>query len=165
MANEQNLVPFTSDQNREEAARNGRKGGKASGKARREKADLRRMAQALLDGRFTDVNGVSFTGSELVQKGLMQNLADAGGRNWGKAMDILITLTGASITPEQKEAMKAQTEKVKAETKRLNADEKQENNGKLSELIAGLKENDIYTETAAVNADVAGEPAEAPESP
>lgn len=37
MANEQNLVNFTSDQSREEAARNGRKGGIASGKARRAK--------------------------------------------------------------------------------------------------------------------------------
>lgn len=36
MANEQNLKPFTSDQSREEAVKNGRKGGIASGKAKRE---------------------------------------------------------------------------------------------------------------------------------
>lgn len=35
MANEQNLVPFTSEQSREDAARNGRKGGIASGVAKR----------------------------------------------------------------------------------------------------------------------------------
>lgn len=35
MANEQNLKPFTSDQNREEAAKNGKKGGIKSGEARR----------------------------------------------------------------------------------------------------------------------------------
>lgn len=34
MANNQNLKPFTSQQSREEAVRNGRKGGKASAKAR-----------------------------------------------------------------------------------------------------------------------------------
>ena len=34
--NEQNLKPFTSNQNREEAVKNGRKGGIASGKKRRE---------------------------------------------------------------------------------------------------------------------------------
>ena len=39
MANEQNIIPhrFTSEQNRDEAAKNGRKGGKASGEARRAK--------------------------------------------------------------------------------------------------------------------------------
>ena len=35
MANEQNLKPFTSDQSREEAVKNGRKGGVASGVAKR----------------------------------------------------------------------------------------------------------------------------------
>lgn len=37
MANEQNLKPFDSNQNREEAKKNGRKGGIASGIARRKK--------------------------------------------------------------------------------------------------------------------------------
>lgn len=37
MANEQNLKPFTSDQSHEEAVKNGRKGGIASGQARRER--------------------------------------------------------------------------------------------------------------------------------
>lgn len=37
MANEQNLKPFTSNQSREEAVKNGRKGGIRSGEAKREK--------------------------------------------------------------------------------------------------------------------------------
>ena len=45
MANEQNLVPFTSDQNREEAAKNGKKGGVASGIARRQKRTMREIAE------------------------------------------------------------------------------------------------------------------------
>ena len=36
MANEQNLKPFTSDQSRDEAVKNGRKGGIRSGEVRRE---------------------------------------------------------------------------------------------------------------------------------
>lgn len=47
MANEQNLVPFTSDQNREEAAKNGRKGGIASGKARRERKTLAQIGDMI----------------------------------------------------------------------------------------------------------------------
>ena len=48
MANEQNLVPFTTNQSREEAVKNGRKGGKASGRARRRKVDFRKTLNLLL---------------------------------------------------------------------------------------------------------------------
>jgi hypothetical protein len=48
VANEQNLVPFTTNQSREEAVKNGRKGGKASGRARRRKADFRKTLNLLL---------------------------------------------------------------------------------------------------------------------
>lgn len=51
MANEQNLIPFTSDQNREEAKKNGRKGGVASGAARRAKREARETAKLVLDFR------------------------------------------------------------------------------------------------------------------
>ncbi len=50
MANEQNLIPhqFTSEQSREEAAKNGRKGGVASGAARRAKREARETAKRIL---------------------------------------------------------------------------------------------------------------------
>lgn len=48
MANEQNLKPFTSDQNREKAAENGRKGGRASGEAKRRKKEMRERLELLL---------------------------------------------------------------------------------------------------------------------
>ena len=41
MANEQNLIPFTSDQSQEEAKKNGRLGGIQSGVARRRKKTLK----------------------------------------------------------------------------------------------------------------------------
>lgn len=47
MANEQNLTPFTSDQSREEAVKNGRKGGIASGVAKRKKKTLRELASII----------------------------------------------------------------------------------------------------------------------
>lgn len=46
--NEQNLKPFTSEQSREEAVRNGKKGGKASGAARRAKRTMADELKALL---------------------------------------------------------------------------------------------------------------------
>lgn len=49
MANEQNLIPYTSDQDREEASKNGRKGGIASGEARRAKKTMKEMLDYLLE--------------------------------------------------------------------------------------------------------------------
>ena len=69
MANEQNLKPFTSDQSREEAAKNGQKGGIASGRARAEKRDLRKALELLLEQTYTDKKGVTRTGAQaLVEK-------------------------------------------------------------------------------------------------
>lgn len=48
MANEQNLIPYTSNQNRDEAKKNGRKGGKKSGETRRRRKTLREDLLALL---------------------------------------------------------------------------------------------------------------------
>lgn len=48
MANEQNLIHFTSDQDREEAKKNGRKGGKASGEARRAKRTMAEQMELAL---------------------------------------------------------------------------------------------------------------------
>lgn len=52
MANEQNLVPFTSEQSPEEAKKNGAKGGKASGRARREKKSMQELAKIVLNMPF-----------------------------------------------------------------------------------------------------------------
>lgn len=51
---DENLIPFDSSQNREEAAKNGKKGGIASGKARREKKALKETLQTLLAATLKD---------------------------------------------------------------------------------------------------------------
>lgn len=61
MSNEQNLIP-TTKRSKDEARENSRKGGIASGEARRRKRDLRRALEALLDknmGRNKDGQEVS----------------------------------------------------------------------------------------------------------
>ena len=119
MANEKNLKGHGFDErSASEARESGRKGGKASGKARREKADLRKMAQTFLDGTYT-VKGEEVTGAEMVWNSIMQNAADPYGRNWGKAMEMLAMLSGANVSPEQKASIRAATAKVRAETKLL----------------------------------------------
>ena len=67
VANEQNLVPFTSEQSHEEAVKNGRKGGIASGKARRNKKLLRDCIDYLLereDKMVLDTEGNPMSGAE-----------------------------------------------------------------------------------------------------
>lgn len=54
MANNENLTPFTSDQSREEAVKNGRKGGIASGEAKREKKEMRDFAKLVFDELVKD---------------------------------------------------------------------------------------------------------------
>ena len=155
MANEKNLIPQAHELTVEEQSR----GGKASGKARREKANLRKMAQAILDGTFTDENGTPFSGVDLVQNGLMANLGNPNGRNWGKAMDIIMTLNGAAVSAEQMENIKAATEKIKAETRRITGDT-EHHNGMLEELIKGLKQDDVHAETENPDAALADESTE-----
>lgn len=54
MANEQNLIPFTSNQSREEAKKNGRKGGIASGKAKRKRKAMAETLDLLLKTEVND---------------------------------------------------------------------------------------------------------------
>ena len=51
MANEKNLKPFESDQSRDEAVRNGKKGGIKSGEARRRKVDLKKVITDMLNSK------------------------------------------------------------------------------------------------------------------
>ena len=69
MANEQNLrPPFTSDQNREEASKNGRKGGLKSGETRRRKKEMRERLEILLSmpigsGKGADIESIKSFGA------------------------------------------------------------------------------------------------------
>lgn len=50
----ENLVPFTSDQSREKAVANGRKGGIASGEAKRRKRTMREVAEMVATMELKD---------------------------------------------------------------------------------------------------------------
>lgn len=115
MANEQNLKRPTASEARER----GSKGGKASGKARREKADLRKMAQQVLDGTYKDKDGNDVTGAQLVIRGLIANLNSPKGTNWGKTIDVLVKLLGADKSAEETAQIKAQTALLQAKVDAL----------------------------------------------
>lgn len=68
MANEQNLRPCEYKLSQEEA----KKGGIASGEARRKKRDLRRALEMLLEKDFKDKNGNSISGTEAITTKLFE---------------------------------------------------------------------------------------------
>lgn len=80
----QNLKPFTSDQDREKARENGRKGGKRSQEVQREKKQFQQVMQDLLDlplkkGKltkslksFTDLQGENVTVREAIAATMAQ---------------------------------------------------------------------------------------------
>ncbi len=119
--NDENLIPFDKQTESEQRAI-AKKGGIASGKARRQKADLRRAMQDALNSTFTDSKGKKATGQEIVMAGLIANLSDPKARNWGKAVEVMLLLTGQNMTKEQIAKIKAETELTKAKTKAIQQD-------------------------------------------
>lgn len=61
----ENLIP-TTRRSKEEARELGRKGGKASGEARRKKRDIRLAMEALLEKSYKGKNGQELTGAEAI---------------------------------------------------------------------------------------------------
>lgn len=69
---EDNLKPFTSNQSREEAVKNGKKGGIASGEARRNKRDLRLALEMLLEKDMKSKSGEVMSGTEAITAKLFE---------------------------------------------------------------------------------------------
>ena len=79
MANEQNLRPSEYKLSQEEA----KKGGINSGKARREKADLKKQLQLFLEmNATTDKHGEPLTGAELMVKVAVKEMTKGNPKYW-----------------------------------------------------------------------------------
>lgn len=82
MANEQNLIP-NSKRSPSEVRENSRKGGINSGKARREKADLKKQLQLFLEmDATTDKHGEPLTGAELMVKVAVKEMTKGNPKYW-----------------------------------------------------------------------------------
>lgn len=124
----------------EEQAKIASKGGKASGRARREKANLRKLAQQVLDDSYKDSSGNEYTGAELFVRGLVSNLANPDGKNWSKTMDLLISLTGAGKSKEEIEAIKAQAKLTMAKVDLMTGADTSAID-KLDEILKEMRDN------------------------
>lgn len=108
-----NLIPFTSDQDREKAAENGRKGGKASGVAKRAKKNMAEIAMCLLTADLTPqqakkIKAMGLNPEEFTQwtnciVGLMSATAREGNV---KAFEKLQEITGESVASSTAEERK-----------------------------------------------------------
>lgn len=107
VANEKNLVPFTSEQSHEEAVKNGRKGGIASGEAKRNRKMLRDCIDYLLereDALVLGADGNPMSGAEQLAYNLfVKALAEPDTAKAAKAFEVLRDTAG------QKPVEKVQT--------------------------------------------------------
>ena len=80
MGNASNIeqYQFTSDQDRQAAAENGRKGGIASGIARREERRLSRSLSAVLDESVALTDGSQMTRGEIIVRNILSRAKDEG---------------------------------------------------------------------------------------
>lgn len=89
----ENLKPYTSDQSHEEAVKNGRKGGIASGEARRRRADMRRAMEALLLDEHT-IKGKKVTGLEAISMSMFKIASDPKNKGAVSAYKAIMQVTG-----------------------------------------------------------------------
>ena len=120
MANNENLIPF-SKRSVSEAREYGKKGGKASGKARRKKADFRKTLNALLTAEidseewtpFLESLGLDSTVEAAVNAAMIREALSGNVKAYIAIRD---TLGQTTKSEEDLEEQKARTAAVKART-------------------------------------------------
>ena len=89
LANEQNLRHFTSDQSHEEAVKNGRKGGKASGKKKQEPKIFREAILAVLSEPLKDKNGNEHPSGMNVQEAMIRGVIGRAIKGDPRALEVI----------------------------------------------------------------------------
>lgn len=93
---------FTSNQDRNKAAENGRKGGIASGKAKREKATFKKQLLSIIDEEIDSGKHKGKTYRELITLGQIKSAIQGKNENFRTILSVLGELedTSATETPE-----------------------------------------------------------------
>lgn len=131
MANEQNLIPFTSEQNREEAKKNGAKGGKKSGEVRRQRKAMKEQMEMLLALPFNlkDNNG-NDVAEALSALGIDKDQID-------NQMALIISLWKTAMNSNSSQQIQAVRE-----IREIVKDEQTTNNDNRVQIINDLPEDD-----------------------
>lgn len=136
MANEQNLIPFTSEQNREEAKKNGTKGGIKSGEVRRQRKAMREQMEMLLSLPFKvkDRNGNNIA-KQLSELGIEEDKMD-------NQMAMMIALWKTAMSDGRNQVSAFQ------EIRKVVQDEQQTNDDDKVQIINDLPPDEVdYDET------------------
>lgn len=120
---EDNLIPFTSEQNREEASKNGKKGGVASGEARRRKKSMRELAKIVNSLPLSPKNKAQMPDGikedEMTfQMGFIIKVYQQALKGDTKAMKLWVDLSNTL----DEEKNKLEIKKLKAEINKLNTE-------------------------------------------
>lgn len=120
MANEQNLRPGGTPGGYELSREEAKKGGIASGKARGERASLRKAMQGILSGTYTDKSGKEINGADAVCLAMFRIASNSKDKQAVQAFRSIMELMGEA--------------KIPVEVSNPGME-------KLDEILAGLKEN------------------------
>lgn len=120
-----NLIPFTSDQNREKAKINGHKGGIASGEAKRKYKNLSAVLKDYADFKVTkkeqeQLEALGFTGEQSKMTLFALPLLKKMNQGDVKAIELFLKLTGQDSKLElENKKLREEIELLKVEQERL----------------------------------------------
>ena len=105
MGNEKNLIP-NSERTPSKLREMTKKGGQASGAARRKKRDIKNILSTMLEQKTLDENGVEITQSEAMAATLISISKDKTHKQCIQAQSLIYRLTGQDQTAEDKKKTK-----------------------------------------------------------
>lgn len=107
-------------QSKEEAVKNGRKGGIKSGESRRAAAELRKKLAVALQNKYTDKQtGEQIEGTEAIILALMSKAMNKKDKDQLNAIKYIMTVLGADKSEAEEKKLDAEIELTKAKTKQL----------------------------------------------
>lgn len=121
-----------------------RQGGKASGKARKQKADMRKAVQAMLDGEYTSSEG-QLTGAEAMAKKLFALALEKDGKQNIAAMKLIVELTNRNDNSLLDKKTKAEIKLLEAKLNAITGENEKFNEDEMPQLWKALGEenNDL----------------------
>lgn len=151
MANEQNLIPVTK-RTKSEAREISKKGGQASGEARRKKKSMKQELDAILSLSAAEENVIAFDGiiskdSDASNQTLvMASAVKQALKGNVKAMQFIVNVMGGTDKEKQqmrldKQLQKARIEMIQAQTDKLKADSNKESDTESVVIVNDLKED------------------------
>lgn len=153
MANEENLIPVTK-RTKSEAREISKKGGQASGEARRKKRSMKQELDAILSLTANEENVVAFDGiisddsDASNQTLIMASAVKQALRGNVKAMQLIVNIMGGTDREKQqmkmdKQLQKARIEMIQAQTDKLRADSDENEIDESDGFIEALRGVDI----------------------